>query len=378
MPVHESAKLSDIQVLRGIAVLLVVTQHLDALFQGQVKNLTTISHYLACWGGVDLFFVISGFVISQSTHRQQKIDGKYLARFWIRRIFRLLPTLYFSLALTLICSSSMGNGHNAFGSFAINQTDALYTVLNIANIHFWLCQTGQHSCGPNWVYWSLSLEQQFYLVLPFLLLTPRKWLIVLLIAIIAIQFPIDRLTQPLAAFTRTDGLAWGILLATLSTYTGYRRFAPAILLRGTLRRYFTLLTAISLLLALADHPDKIYHLWPISTGLMIMLCGSLVYLASLNQNYILPNGLTKKLLQAIGERSYSIYLLHLPAFFLAREIIPILSGWTPNTHNALQLALTSCILLVILVEFSFRLIEAPGIQFGRKLALKMAHTPNAS
>lgn len=153
----------DIQFLRGIAVLLVVIYH---------ANLDILSHgYL----GVDVFFVISGFLITKII--LQGLDsGKFsFSQFYIRRSKRLLPALYCTLFFSFILSAIILTPTD-FLSFIKQFISAVTFSSNIVIPE----QIGYFQPGsetkPLLHIWSLSLEEQYYFILPFFLfITKNKW-----------------------------------------------------------------------------------------------------------------------------------------------------------------------------------------------------------
>ena len=150
----------DIQGLRGVAVLLVVIYHTKLALPGG---------YL----GVDIFFVISGFVITQMLLRELESSNTInLKAFFSRRIKRILPALCvvtcFTLFLSLIILSPFGDQQKA-----INASRA--TTMFFANFHFLLLDTyTELTTNPFRQMWSLSIEEQFYLIFPFFLLLVYK------------------------------------------------------------------------------------------------------------------------------------------------------------------------------------------------------------
>lgn len=130
----------------------------------------------------------------------------------------------------LVCAAYF-NRSGVFQSVEQNLKSALTIfsfTANIGHMYGWL--------APNNVYWSLSLEEQFYVLLPLflLLVTGRRARILALLLVIAVQFPLarsaygDLASQYLASF-RIDGFAWGILIFMFSRSTWFRRLEPRVL-----------------------------------------------------------------------------------------------------------------------------------------------------
>jgi peptidoglycan/LPS O-acetylase OafA/YrhL len=151
----------DIDGLRAAAVLAVLLYHFNfSLFSGGFT-------------GVDIFFVISGFLITQNIMADIGRGSFSFARFYVRRIKRLFPALYATLFLSLICSHLLftPEHHVQFGKALLG------SVLSVSNILFWK-EAGYFDTAaefkPLLHTWSLAVEEQFYFVWPALLLLLSK------------------------------------------------------------------------------------------------------------------------------------------------------------------------------------------------------------
>lgn len=248
---------------------------------------------------------------------------------------------------------------------------------NIAHMHGWL--------APNNVYWSLSLEEQFYVLLPLflLLVTGRRARIAALLLVIAVQFPLTRspfgdLTAQYLASFRIDGFAWGILVFMLSRSSWYRRIEPRFLLRKPLALAATLL----LLYLLVAVPAQLFS-WSINMGLLAMIAAALVWLASYGKGYLFGYRDLTGLMQWLGARSYGIYLIHLPVFKFTHEAA---TRYLQTSDQAYSLAIVpflllfASVLILVLAELNFRYVEEPLRRIGaerakRKLAALQAADP---
>lgn len=153
---QETQKISGVQGLRGIAVLAVI------LFHSQIQ----IFHY--GYLGVDLFFVISGYVVALSCLRRMSTGDFTVVDFFRRRVSRLFPAFFAVTIIVLFISFLMQSGF----VFRENSVDALSALFYVSNFRFMtsldyfavdaLSRAFTH-------YWSLSIEEQFYLIFPFLL-----------------------------------------------------------------------------------------------------------------------------------------------------------------------------------------------------------------
>lgn len=365
-------RIMDIEVLRAIAVLGVLFHHLQgSLFTDVVPLLAKLHAWAQPWWGVDLFFAISGFVIARSlvpalqgcTSRQQY--WQQTRNFWLRRAFRLLPSAWLWLALMLLACVFV-NRSGAFGTLSANLQATLAGVFQYANFRF-ADSFFRYEYGSSFVYWSLALEEQFYLLFPLLIVLFRKHLVWVLLGLVAVQ--IFTLRTPLLMVVRTDALALGVLLAMWSAQPGYQRWRPDILRRPWLG--IGALTVIAALLSFMA-TDRFTFAW-YRIGSIAVLSAVLVWIASYDRNYLMPAGALQRLLGWIGSRSYGIYLIHIPAYQLVRELIFRLQSAglpSPAGHPILTL-LIAFGLIVLLSELNYRLVEMPMRNRGAALVQRL-------
>ncbi|MCD8554107.1 acyltransferase [Seleniivibrio sp.] len=153
---------SDIDGLRTIAVMPVIFYHAGmTLFSGG-------------YVGVDIFFVISGYLITSIIVRELDEDRFTIANFYVRRVKRIFPALYFLLAFTFVLSffSLMPTHFEGFGKSVVS------TVLFGSNILFWR-ESGyfdaQAETKPLLHTWSLGVEEQFYIFFPVMLMLIARY-----------------------------------------------------------------------------------------------------------------------------------------------------------------------------------------------------------
>jgi peptidoglycan/LPS O-acetylase OafA/YrhL len=368
----------DIEVLRAIAVLGVLFHHLQgSLFTDPVPLLEQIHGWAQPWWGVDLFFAISGFVIARSliptlqgcTTRQEY--WQETRNFWLRRAFRLLPSAWLWLALMLLACVFL-NRSGAFGTLAANLQATLAGVLQYANFRF-ADSFFHYEYGSSFVYWSLALEEQFYLLFPLLILLFRRHLVWALLAMVAVQILTVR--TPLLMVVRTDALALGVLLAMWSVQPSYQRWQPTFLRRPWAG--ISALIAIGLLLSFMATDRFTFASYRI--GSIAMLSAVLVWIASYNRDYLMPAGTVQRLLAWVGSRSYGIYLIHIPAYQLVRELIFRLQNAglpSPAGHPIVTLLLALG-LIVLLSELNYRFIEMPMRNRGAALVKRLGTSRTA-
>jgi peptidoglycan/LPS O-acetylase OafA/YrhL len=203
------------------------------------------------WQGVDLFFAVSGFVIASGLLPQLRPLARHagvaaqwrsawplLRRFWVRRIWRLWPAAWLWLGIVPLATAWL-IGQSAFRAMHTNFWAAVAGVFLFANFRYATAGAHFRYYGATVTYWRLSLEEQFYLVLPPAILLAGRCLPWLLIAGIAVQFPLARciaLLERHVLFRRWEPrwsrwrevvwclVVWGLLL--LLTQVGGKESMP--------------------------------------------------------------------------------------------------------------------------------------------------------
>jgi peptidoglycan/LPS O-acetylase OafA/YrhL len=367
----------EIEVLRAFAISYVVIAHWVPHFLERLGSVgPAFERFTALWSGVDLFFCISGYVIARSTlaaaEANPSIRG-FALPFWIRRIFRLWPSAWLWAVIPAILSV-VWNRSGLFGATGPAVRDALMAILNVENFHYYRCLPAQ-TCGPLGVYWSLSLEEQFYLIFPFaLLLLRRRTLIWALAVLAAVQIVLPRANAfspdpSLLWLVRSDAICLGILLALLER-PGRILATPFILATGVRARLVTF--ALMAILAIAAAPGLGLTR---STGILALTSAGLVWIAHFDRALILPVTRLDPIVLWIGSRSYSLYLIHAVAGRSASELrdrivhaVPQLGHWT----GALMGVLLTITLAIGLCELNFRYVESPLRAFGRRLSQSLS------
>ncbi len=372
--------IADIEILRAVAVLFTIGQHLPLLLPW--TDWAGVTGHFAFWGGVDLFFCISGFVIIRSLKTRdwnggskRRIFRSLALPFWVRRIFRILPAAWLWLALPL-AGAAWFNRSGAFGPLAANLSDAAAAVLQLANLHWLGCMKyGVGQCNmTTWMlgtYWSLSLEEQFYILLPLaLILLPKRIFPLFLGLAILAQLFLARPAWDALWAIRTDSFLLGVALGLWQGRPSHARAEPRFLRRPAIALAMAALAAA--LLGVIPSPLVATRF---STGLLALLCAGLVFVAGYDRDYLCPTaGWAKRGLLWIGTRSYAIYLIHLPTFYLIQEMWfrsghPELADGTAKTALFVTSAL---VLTAIFAEANYRWVETPLRARGKRIAARMA------
>lgn len=338
----------DIEGLRAFAVLTVVADHIFGWPHGGFL-------------GVDIFFVISGFLITHLMLREHDQKSKISFRgFYARRFRRIFPAATVVLVVTVLASKLLLIG--ALADQAIR--DTLWAFFFAANWHFAAIGTDyfQSELPPSPVqhYWSLSVEEQFYFVWPALLLailtyarrgspTRATWMVTGATALLALAslawavIDVDRSATAayFSTFTRVWQLLGGALLAMFFTRMASlpQRIRPPLAWVG-----LVLMVASVLLVA----PDAGV---PAPAGIPVVVGALLLIGAGIEANshrYMWP--LTNRVARYLGRISFSLYLWHWPVIVLLAAVIP------EGTVTFYSLALGIGLLLSII---SYYLVELP-------------------
>jgi|HubBroStandDraft_1064217.scaffolds.fasta_scaffold00021_58 peptidoglycan/LPS O-acetylase OafA/YrhL len=374
-------RIEDIELLRGIAILFVLVEHTSFnLVTWGSPLLETIRTYFGLWTGVDLFFAISGFVIARSLLPVLETCTDLLhfwnatIVFWVRRGWRTLPSAWLWLALLLLASIFF-NESNAFRSVSSNVAMTVAALFNVANIHVQE-NAFRGEIGAAFPYWSLSLEEQFYLILPILALLARRHLPLLLAALVLVQLFLPRQEMLNIVNLRSDALMLGVLIAIWAGHPSYRQCEPTGLAHSRIARAAMLVMPLWLIASMGSHTLNIV---PFRFGVVAVLSALLVFVASYDRDYLMHKGPLKRLLVWFGSRSYALYLTHIPAFFATREIWFRIEppGTDFNTGAfAGRYAVTALLLLFCFAELNYRFVETPlrrrGAGIAARLALRVA------
>jgi peptidoglycan/LPS O-acetylase OafA/YrhL len=367
----------EIEYLRAIAILMTVVTHSNQLLPFHADFMQKLFNVYSPWSGVDLFFCISGYVVSKAyldyfdKNRTQGRFGIAAASFWIRRAYRLLPTAWLWVLVPLVFSIFF-NQSNAFESWFYN----LRSFTAVATFSGNLANQYGLLLGPNSVYWSLALEEQFYFIFPLflLLITSTRWRAIALITLIAAQFCLDRnaFAPPPAGLLfsfRLDAMMWGILLCLFTRTTLYKDIEPTALGTSRIKRFAVTLFLLYMLGAIAGQLIAA----PIAVGLIAINALIITWLASYEKGYIFCPSILSSLFQWLGSRSYALYVIHMFAYHLSTEIwyrVALEKGLTLAQGFTTELLATSAIIMIVLSELNYRLVEVPLRRKGAEIAQK--------
>ncbi|GAB3618140.1 acyltransferase family protein [Okibacterium endophyticum] len=355
-------RFSGLDGLRAIAVALVIVYH---LFPGTLPG-----GFL----GVDVFFVISGFLITGLLVRDADREGRVsLRRFWQRRARRLLPAL---VVLVIVCTTAaLLIGKDLLVGIGLQ-------VLGAATFSYnWL----QVAAGSSYFdsdtpelfrnLWSLAVEEQFYIVWPFLLIAVlavrRRWMrpVILVLAAVASALWMNHLAVVGASPTRlyygTDTHAFGLLLGAALAFAVSMRRTPADTAGNRIAPWAaSAVGALALIGVIAGswllHDDEALTF---NGGLaLVTLLTAIVIWASVRPGSALGSALDNPPMRYIGERSYGLYLWHWPVLVLVTALMP--TQGIPTATDVVVTGIIAAIVTVIMALLSYRYVEQPVRRTG--------------
>lgn len=384
MPDNDRAGyIHDIEILRAFAILLVLFHHFNDFLEAlQVPYADEAYTFLAEGRGVDLFFVISGFVIAKGfLPKLQKAAStqaffQQTINFWIRRFWRLAPSAWLWLIIP-VALYFFFNQSGEFGTLRGNLAGLAAGLLNIYNLYFAsVFRNGQYA-NATFVHWTLSLEAQFYFILPFIIYLARSRIQTVLIILVIIQLVINR--SLLMRVMRTDEFFIGVLIAIWQLQrASYKKFEPTFLRWGGARFLFICLALFGLMV-MSGRLNIVPREYRINIAALIS--GITVLAASYNQNYFVRTKWLKAMLLWVGSRSYALYLIHIPVYKFVWEVyFRSIPDFPRHDHwPVLTMAYVfSCLLLTFFIsELNFRFIEEPLRKRGRIIARNYLNKQNA-
>jgi peptidoglycan/LPS O-acetylase OafA/YrhL len=345
------SRIKELDGLRGLAAASVLVGH----YLGEVPH--RIPGLALAWVGVDVFFVISGFLIGTIILKNRD-STNFFGVFYLRRAARILPIYFLVVCLTLFAINALPR--TVWNEPALNP---LYYATFTQN--FGIAITGQ--TGSTWLLptWTLAVEEQFYLLSPFVICAlPRRYTLAVIVTSILVGvcaralffFAGHELAGDVLLVSRSDSLAIGLVAAYGSLY--WRPISENVL------RY-TALAAMLVLLLLTFQNDLLYRV--ANHFLVSIIAAAYVVLAARRSGLLRP--LRAEGLQFLGAISYGLYLLHQP---ISGVLHGVLSNGSPDIGTPLQVAIT---LLATLTSvgcawISWKYLESPVLRKARFLTYK--------
>jgi len=350
--------------VRGVAILLVLGWH-------YVSNLvvaepgSAIAYLLVplrlSWSGVDLFFVLSGFLIAGNLIDNKNTEN-YFRVFYLRRVCRIFPMYFLLLALFILVSNTAISALPAY-AWLFDRPFPLWTYATFTqNIAMGI----RGDLGANWlaVTWSLAVEEQFYLVIPFLIYAlSRRMLVAALVVGIAIapilQFDFLGMLSHVAIPWRSGALLMGVCLALLVRWGPFMAVVTR-QRRGVWAIFGVFLAGAAVLTLRSSGFGVLGYLW---LGSMYAV---FVLIAFAFTGSFVSRPLGSPSIVWFGQRSYGIYLLHQA---VSGGVHGLLRGQAPRLATVSDAVATLLALgaTLLLAEIFYRYLELPAIRYGHRI-----------
>jgi peptidoglycan/LPS O-acetylase OafA/YrhL len=370
-PLKAAARRDDLQGLRAVAVLLVVLHHADvpALPGGYV--------------GVDVFFVLSGFLITGILLSGARQHGRVsFAEFYVRRARRIIPAAALTLLATVIAAYYLLNVVRARQAVS----DSIWATLFAANVHFGRLESDYFAqdqpASPVQHFWTLAVEEQFYLVWPVLCslvlfgivfglrrrrarrgitrsALHRLFVVTVLVAIASLAYSIHSTeVEPAGAYFSTTARAWELSLgALLAIVAAGATRIPAGLRVGMGWLGLAGIGCAAVVFSESTPFPGYAALLPTVGAALVIAAG----LAPQKLRFGVGHVLSLAPLRYVGDRSYTLYLWHWPVLIIAIQYV----GHDLSVGAKMFLALGAFLLSVV----TYALFENPIRHMRRPAAL---------
>lgn len=334
----------DIQALRGIAVVLVLIYHAE------------LGLLSAGYLGVDIFFVLSGYLITSLISDDLNRGSFSFSRFYLRRAVRLLPVAYVVLFSTIVISGYILTAPE------YNQTLQTFraSIFYVSNIELWRSYdyfSSAADLNPLLHTWSLGIEEQFYAFWPLLLLLltklrhPVRWLGAIAFLSFALCLVMIQV-RPSAAFYLLPTRGWELAIGAAISQIEWRRNGWSRIQSNLLGGGALAIIAVVVFV----QPENLLGLsHPGMDALLVCLCTAVILVTA---PAFLNSGVLSAVLSRLGDISYSLYLVHWPILVLLRT----------SHFNQLPPWQWRVIAVFVAIGLSialYALVERPARRFGR-------------
>jgi peptidoglycan/LPS O-acetylase OafA/YrhL len=327
--------------LRGVAALMVIAYH----FGGRDYT------WLSGWTGIQVFFVLSGFLITTLALREESSAGRVsLRNFWVRRFFRILPA-YLVVLLAMILTTYRRGGSD-------------WTLLQEALPNYWtFTNEFGHPESPWMLSWTLGIEQKFYLLWPLLAFGVA---LSSQIRLAAIGLVAGILTIAASTWGHAPGspasyvsILVGCTLAVLMhTRAGFNLLRP--LMKTTGRTIVLVVFLLAQLLVARSYAS----VGELTTLVYVVVVAAV--LPGLVTDGAAATALSTRPLRWLGARSYSLYLCQVLAAWTVYALLPHLT--------ATAMVIATAVVGLIVADFLYRYVESPMIRAGRRFESGRRHT----
>jgi peptidoglycan/LPS O-acetylase OafA/YrhL len=369
-------RIPELDGLRGIAISLVLVFHcITGVVAERWPNPLAIAKHATQlgWSGVDLFFVLSGFLIGGILLSARE-SSNYFRVFYFRRVCRIFPAYFAYLLFTFFCYRYFLPAHSAVVSESFLPVMPWYSYVTFTQ-NIWMASRVSLGGTVIAITWSLAVEEQFYLTLPAIIrwISPRVLPRLLLVGIVIA--PLLRLALLIglkseaqgAVYTllpcRMDALLIGVLLALLLRRASFREF-----IAGHVRWVWGGLSVLTIGMIYFNYLGEANPFPTASFGYtwIAIFYATILVLALTQSTSFLARFLRNRWLRGLGVIAYGTYLIHVVVFTI---VMTLLRGHT-NIHwsfGDLATTLFSIALTIGIAQTSWLIYEKQFVRWGRKL-----------
>lgn len=365
-------RIAPLDGLRGVAILLVLVWHCSEFYKPEPGSFgaSVVKILQTTWSGVDLFFVLSGFLIGGIL-----IDNRGVPNSWktfiLRRSLRILPLYFIVLATYLFLLPIRVSTPWLLSDILPAWSYATFTQ-NLAMGY--TSNFGANYLGPTW---SLAVEEQFYFFMPLLVRFTPKQLLAPALVLIIIASVICRMAiyhwwsahHYLAVYVlmpcRADALLLGVLCAIL-----YRSSAW----QATKNRAEVILAFLTVCVVLISALSGSLYSKPMIFGgyTLLALFYSAILIRALSEEGIFLNKLLSwKPLRDLGGIAFAVYLFHIPVLGITHTVIFSAPPAITNLSN-FSATLLAVVITIALAKFSWFALEKRAIELGHRFSTRVA------
>jgi peptidoglycan/LPS O-acetylase OafA/YrhL len=373
---RNAGRIPELDGVRGVAMMLIIVWHYFAVtVRVQPGSLAAygMKMFSLTWAGVDLFFVLSGFLIG-GILLDKRTAPNYLRAFYARRFCRIFPLYYLMLGLFAVGVAARWASRGGGFTWLFGEPLPIWSYATYLQNFSMVRSAGM---GPNWMgmSWSLAVEEQFYLVLPFVIRLAPARALPWLFAILAASAPVIRValyaTLPSKGFPgyvllpgRWDALFLGALGAWALRQPRVRKW----LCNRLSWIWLVVLISGLMVVVLLARSQGVASFGMTAGGhtVLAVLSLGLIFLALLSREGVVATVFRQPGLMWLGTVSYGVYLFHQPVHGLMHALFrnqaPRIAGWADAGVTLLALGCT-----VGLAVVSWRWFERPIVQLGQRV-----------
>jgi peptidoglycan/LPS O-acetylase OafA/YrhL len=372
----DCGRIRELDGLRGAAIAMVLFCHFFQLVlvfpPGSAPSYVQAATRLS-WSGVDLFFVLSGFLIG-GILLDSRASTNYYSAFYKRRFFRIVPIYVVTLLLTgVLVSSGLRSANAPFKWWLTMEGAPWYAYLAFVQ-NFWMVHAGSFGFNGLGMTWSLAVEEQFYLTVPlYIRALSRRWLACVLVIgicgapllrILLLQFRSENWVGVyVTMLCRADALLLGVLAAVLLRNDRWRERIRS----GSLTFYLLIPTFLFGLafLTLQQGGLKSPLIKSVGYTWIALFYVTILLFVLTRPDSLLSKALRMRWLCWLGTLAYGLYLFHTGIQFL---LFGLICGRGPivNSIPTLLVTLTAIALTFLLAMLSWRYFEQPLIRLGHR------------